>query len=657
MDQYTSDAIKLYGTEEPVEPMRTLRAGPLSCEFDLGALRFIKIDGTEAIRNIAFVVRDKDWGTCQPDISNLDIEQLSDSFALRFDACCKDTHQELHYSASITGNRDGSLSFKAQFNTPTGFVTNRTGFVVLHPVGVSGQAVTVEHTDGTSDTACFPSLIDPLQPFKEIRALAHEVLPGTKLHCRLLGDTFEMEDHRQWNDASFKTYVRPISLPWPYTLPVGYAHQQSVELGIAKNSDIQSSADHDQNSKCCVISVNNKSSSLRMPIIGLGLEPQHLSDTNACIPLLKQISVQQLVLWFELHKHGKDELTEARSLADQVQATLVLHAVIPDEDHRAEIAALAELCQASKIELAAVSVTPAMYLKSITPGAAWPDVTPLAALYDEVRHHFPGVMIGGGMLSFFPELNRHRPPTDHLDYVTHASNTITHACDDITVTENLESLPYIVQTCRSFANGKPYHVGPSSIGMRFNPYGSKTMDNPNNTRIAMARIDPRQRGLLNAAWTVAYVAHLARGGVDCINLHAPTGEFGLIYHPQSWQQPGFDHTDKQVYPAFHPVSGFAQAAGLQLLSTTSSMSREIEAVAYLDDDVYIMWIANLSSDTHSVALEGIEADEMVIASMTLDTFDACTSEPLGFDQTTQTVNFEPVELGPYSVVRLGISSA
>ena len=27
------------------------------------------------------------------------------------------------------------------------------------------------------------------------------------------GDSFEMEDHRNWTDASFKTYVRPLALP------------------------------------------------------------------------------------------------------------------------------------------------------------------------------------------------------------------------------------------------------------------------------------------------------------------------------------------------------------------------------------------------------------------------------------------------------------
>ena len=42
------------------------------------------------------------------------------------------------------------------------------------------------------------------------------------------GDIFEMEDQRNWTDASYKTYVRPLALPWPYTLPAG----TELDLGV-----------------------------------------------------------------------------------------------------------------------------------------------------------------------------------------------------------------------------------------------------------------------------------------------------------------------------------------------------------------------------------------------------------------------------------------
>src|SRR3712207_7382130 len=39
------------------------------------------------------------------------------------------------------------------------------------------------------------------------RSLTHEAAPGLRVTCRMEGDTFEMEDQRNWTDASFKTYV------------------------------------------------------------------------------------------------------------------------------------------------------------------------------------------------------------------------------------------------------------------------------------------------------------------------------------------------------------------------------------------------------------------------------------------------------------------
>src|SRR3712207_9295379 len=46
------------------------------------------------------------------------------------------------------------------------------------------------------------------------------------------GDTFEMEDQRNWTDASYKTYVRPLALPWPYTLAAGSELEQAVTVTV-----------------------------------------------------------------------------------------------------------------------------------------------------------------------------------------------------------------------------------------------------------------------------------------------------------------------------------------------------------------------------------------------------------------------------------------
>jgi len=217
-----SRVICLFGTDESVEPPRLLKAGPLSAEFEAGNLRYIRFHGIEMIRALSYIVRDKNWGTYNPRLSNLLIEEKGESFVVSYDAEAGDEDQSFRYSARIVGQSDGSLRFEGKGAGVTDFVTNRTGFVLLHPIeGVAGSAATIEHVDGRMVDTHFPTLIDPVQPMMNLRAITHEFSSGAKVRCLMEGDTFEMEDQRNWSDASYKTYVRPLALPWPYVLNKG----------------------------------------------------------------------------------------------------------------------------------------------------------------------------------------------------------------------------------------------------------------------------------------------------------------------------------------------------------------------------------------------------------------------------------------------------
>ena len=56
--------------------------------------------------------------------------------------------------------------------------------------------------------------------------------------------------------------------------------------------------------------------------------------------------------------------------------------------------------------------------------------------------------------------------------------------------------------------------------MRANPYGAAPAENPKNIRQAMNRVDPRERGLIGAAWYAGYLARAAAAGVDAVTLAA-----------------------------------------------------------------------------------------------------------------------------------------
>src|SRR3954451_13108086 len=122
-----SAAIKRCGTAQPDVIGRILSAGPLSVELDNGNLRYLKVGGIEVLRALAFLVRDENWGTYIPTLSNLVVDQRSDGFSVSYDAACKLGSQALNYEVKIEGRGDGSLKFSGAATPVTDFMTARTG--------------------------------------------------------------------------------------------------------------------------------------------------------------------------------------------------------------------------------------------------------------------------------------------------------------------------------------------------------------------------------------------------------------------------------------------------------------------------------------------------------------------------------------------------
>jgi D-apionolactonase len=58
-----SRTVKLCGTDTADPAMRRLSAGKLSVELENVQLRYVRFGGVEALRGIAFLVRDENWST------------------------------------------------------------------------------------------------------------------------------------------------------------------------------------------------------------------------------------------------------------------------------------------------------------------------------------------------------------------------------------------------------------------------------------------------------------------------------------------------------------------------------------------------------------------------------------------------------------------
>ena len=643
--------IKLTGTDSVDPKSRTIRAGALSAEFGNGALRYIRVNDVEVLRQIALLVRDKNWGTYTPEITGLKLSQGKNGFAIRYHARCGDAASAIGYDATITCDLAGNLEFAATATPESDFATNRTGFIVLHPLtGVAGAPVEIEHTSGKKAKSRFPALVNPLCPFTDIRALKHKVMDGLQVVCRMEGYAFETEDHRNWSDASFKTYVRPLAEPWPYTLPKGKPFTQKVSLSfIGKLPRPKKAAGGKR------IEVELGRAGGALPAIGVAVPMEEAGHAQGAVDAIKAAGLQHLTC----HIDGRQAdvatpMRHYRRLADATGAAIVLEIVLPGKAAPgSELARIADAARQAGIKPEAVSITVAQHLLGILPGSKGPDAPSFADLYKAAREAFPGAKIGGGTFTFFTELNRNRPPAELLDYVTHTTSPVVHAGDDVSVMETLEAHPYQIKSVRSLFGKIGYRLGPSAIPARTNPYGAASADNPNNEKVCLSQIDPRQRGLFGAAWNVGYASAWAKGGLDAVTLGAVTGPAGMVYRKTTHAQPYFDAlSGTAVYPLYHVIADLAKAARAKTIATEVSAPGAVAALAYRGKDGPVLWLANLTAKPVSLKVKGF-AGAAQTATLDEGSFAKLTTDPAFIAKSgKKAAKVGNVTLRPYAVTRI-----
>ncbi|MGN8197984.1 hypothetical protein ACS8Y6_04770 [Salinisphaera sp. RV14] len=232
-----SEAVRVrrVGTPSP-EPARERHVvGPVHLIWQAGAIRHVSIDGIEVLRGIGAVIRDDNWGThtlcteadeARPGRDAMEFTYRAGVSTARAGPGESPLALELHARLD-----DTALDVRLAMTARARFATCRSGLRVLLPLlGVVGSNVEVEHCNGLIETGCFPRHISPGQPFFDIRRLSFTPTPQRAIDVHFDGDVFEMEDQRNWSDASFKIYNRPLALPSPYRIEAGKTVTQRVRL-------------------------------------------------------------------------------------------------------------------------------------------------------------------------------------------------------------------------------------------------------------------------------------------------------------------------------------------------------------------------------------------------------------------------------------------
>lgn len=240
---------RLYGTSETLsEHVRlTLGDAGILVNSATGAITSITYDGHEICSGIDYLLRDEGWGTVEPMLDrpaqdSIQSVQQPESWRFEYSASFKSnskiaTTPELHVQLCLSYGDEGlpELEIVAELSVRERCRLCRHGFVVLHPMALAGVPVHIEHTKGTTTDGSFPVLVEPCQPFTDIRRLSHGVTDAECIWYDFDVDRpVEIEDQRQWGDASFKSYVGPLALRHPYDLAAGTVIKQRLVVTIRK---------------------------------------------------------------------------------------------------------------------------------------------------------------------------------------------------------------------------------------------------------------------------------------------------------------------------------------------------------------------------------------------------------------------------------------
>ena len=448
--------------------------GPLGFELatDTGSLREIRFCGHEIVRAIYPAMRDREWATFPPQMEAVESFIGPETIRLFLRARVKGTEMDLSWTAEIEAQSSGRVTYRWRGKAMSDSVTNRTGLCVLHPAEVAGCPCMVEHTDGRQMAGWFPQDIAPHQPFRDIRTITHVVGRG-EVFVRMEGDVFEMEDHRNWTDASFKTYCRPLDWPRPYRLPIGGDIEHAVTVEVR---GLWASAS--------VVPRGTDGANPRLPGIGFTLP--------GSIP---------------------------ESLIDRVRALRPAHVRV--EATPASLLATLDWARIEAERLDCDLVVGLLGADSHPPNRAWFPARCSVHLFDEERNHAPTEVLAAwrdvgferiatGTLGDFAALNRVRPPVSaNHSHTVFGINAQVHAADDYSILETITQHGVVAHSAHRIGGGRPVVVAPISLGRRSDC------------------VDVRLGSALAAHWLLGSLRRLAEAGcvesATYFQTHGPLG--------------------------------------------------------------------------------------------------------------------------------------
>src|SRR5712692_5631367 len=490
------------------------------------------------------------------------------------------------------------------------FRYNRIGFCVLHPPDeCAGRPYRGQTPDGPIQ-GTLPLRIGPqrivdgtiLALFPAVESLAIDPEPGLTVRFDFEGDLFEMEDQRNWTDASFKTYCTPLALPWPKQARAGQTIRQRVTVSVAGAPGAAARAPEQTRRRIAPLQLTlgvppgtgcPLGQVRRLPSLGLGMASHGQALAAREIEMLRVLRPDHLRVDLRLQDSSYPrDLERAMHAGESLGCALELALFMSDawED---QLRALASLL---------APPPPIARILVFHTGREPVDAPWMRAVRERLRELAPGAPVAGGTNVYFCELNRNPPPADALDAVVYSINPQVHAFDEFSMVESVAAQAETVISARALCRDLPVIVSPVTLKPRFNPNATEPEPAPPPDQLP-SPVDPRQMSLFGAAWTLGSLKHLAESGAASVTYYETTGWRGVIESEAGSPLPDrFPSEPGMVFPLYHVLADLAECKPGQLLACHSSDPLAVLGLAVRNDNVLHILLANITPTPREVVL-------------------------------------------------------
>jgi hypothetical protein len=546
----------------------TWRSGPWSLELRGDEFADIAFEGKTVLRSVRAVVRDRNWDTAPLVVDRVRDSGATLSLHVRSDGLDSSFRGVVRVEARHT-----RLVVIADLESAQDFATNRTGLVVLHPPRLAGEVLRVTHTDGTVEESSFPAAISPHQPVLDIAELSW-LHAGSEISVGFEGDVFEMEDQRNWSDASYKTYSRPLAIPFPYAIAAGERVRQTVRIDVRDGATPVVPGDVD------VVRLE-----VGGPVFEIGLGAATAPDPA---PRPGDPTPNALLVELDLRTpNWRAALARAANRGIPLDVRVVASASAPFDEVAAALSPIAETPGIVRVGVfeADLHVTDAAVLGALS-----------AAL--EAEGLRPPVVAGSR--AHFTELNRewHIIPRQ-VEGIAFSTTPLFHSVGTEQLVESVAVQRTIARQAVRLADGLPVHIGPVTLRPRYNDVATTPPPTPTREDLSegygaqfTGAADPRQHAVELAAWTIASAAALGVPGV------------ASIAYFEEWGDRGIRSASGEPFPVAAAIDALAALAapGAHLLSGDSPDGLVWAVGARLEAEDVIL-VSNLDAVSRELTIE------------------------------------------------------